>query len=235
MTKAARAPQLEAAAGQHFAVPFPAAENRWRSNLPAQFSSFVGRQRDLIEVARLLREHRTVTVVGSGGAGKTRLAIAAATELVEVFDERGVVRSARSRCGSDAGCADRGDDLGRPGSAGPPADRGAELRATRGISIGAHQRLHKRGQHRPQNIRLSLLQLVEDSRDINRVGVGGHRGDLSFGRAWRFYEGSLRWPCHQLRHAGLGLRSYTMSVDSSRAASAGGYRPRSGAQPSSAK
>ncbi|HEY5846423.1 MAG TPA: AAA family ATPase [Microlunatus sp.] len=55
--------------------------------MPAQFSSFVGRHRDLTEIARLLREHRMVTVVGSGGAGKTRLAIAAATELVEVFDD----------------------------------------------------------------------------------------------------------------------------------------------------
>ena len=87
MKKAARPSPFEAAAGQLFALPFTATEDRWRTNVPAQFSSFVGRHRDLTEIARLLREHRMVTVVGSGGAGKTRLAIAAATELVEVFDD----------------------------------------------------------------------------------------------------------------------------------------------------
>ena len=41
---------------------------------PAELTSFVGRDRPVREVAGLLKEHRLVTVTGSGGAGKTRLA-----------------------------------------------------------------------------------------------------------------------------------------------------------------
>lgn len=49
-----------------------------RNNLPAQVSSFIGRERELADVARLLRDQRIVTLTGSGGAGKTRLAFQAA-------------------------------------------------------------------------------------------------------------------------------------------------------------
>src|SRR5580704_7283900 len=45
-----------------------------RNNLPQPLTSFVGRERDVVEVANLLREHRLVTLVGSGGIGKTRVA-----------------------------------------------------------------------------------------------------------------------------------------------------------------
>jgi non-specific serine/threonine protein kinase len=41
---------------------------------PAALTSFIGRDGPLREVARLLEEHRLVTVTGPGGAGKTRLA-----------------------------------------------------------------------------------------------------------------------------------------------------------------
>ena len=60
---------------------------RARHNLPAQISSFVGRESELTEIARLLRKHRLVSLTGPGGAGKTRLALVAAGELVEVFDD----------------------------------------------------------------------------------------------------------------------------------------------------
>ncbi|MGH2401834.1 MAG: adenylate/guanylate cyclase domain-containing protein [Candidatus Limnocylindria bacterium] len=53
-----------------------------RSNLPAQLTSFVGRERELAELEALAREHRLVTVIGTGGTGKTRLMIQAATEMV---------------------------------------------------------------------------------------------------------------------------------------------------------
>jgi transcriptional regulator with XRE-family HTH domain len=46
-----------------------------RHNLPQQFTSFVGRQREVGEIAALLHEHRLVTVVGAGGVGKTRTAV----------------------------------------------------------------------------------------------------------------------------------------------------------------
>ncbi|MEU6949353.1 BTAD domain-containing putative transcriptional regulator [Streptomyces sp. NPDC046316] len=49
------------------------------SRLPARLTSFVGRDRELDRVADLLASSRLVTVVGFGGAGKTRLSLEAAT------------------------------------------------------------------------------------------------------------------------------------------------------------
>lgn len=46
--------------------------------LPAQLSSFVGRERELDQLAGLMDSSRLVTIVGPGGAGKTRLSIEAA-------------------------------------------------------------------------------------------------------------------------------------------------------------
>ncbi len=51
-------------------------------NLPAPSASFVGRGEERLALRKLLDSHRLVTVVGSGGAGKTRLAIEVAGEIV---------------------------------------------------------------------------------------------------------------------------------------------------------
>jgi non-specific serine/threonine protein kinase len=62
---------------------FPARESRRPpNNLPLELSSFVGREKELAEVKRLLEDNRLLTLTGSGGCGKTRLALAAAGELV---------------------------------------------------------------------------------------------------------------------------------------------------------
>ena len=45
-----------------------------RTNLPLPLSSFVGRERDVVEVADALHASRIVTLTGVGGVGKTRLA-----------------------------------------------------------------------------------------------------------------------------------------------------------------
>ena len=55
------------------------------NNLPFQISSFVGRARELGEVRDALGQRRLVTVVGPGGIGKTRVALAAAGEAIERF------------------------------------------------------------------------------------------------------------------------------------------------------
>jgi predicted ATPase/DNA-binding CsgD family transcriptional regulator len=57
------------------------------NNLPLDLSSFVGREKELAEVERLLENTRLLTLTGSGGCGKTRLALAAANELVEGFED----------------------------------------------------------------------------------------------------------------------------------------------------
>ncbi len=51
-------------------------------NLPVQPTSFVGRRAELAELHRLLAHERAVTVVGPGGAGKTRLAVHALAEQI---------------------------------------------------------------------------------------------------------------------------------------------------------
>ncbi|MBB4685823.1 BTAD domain-containing putative transcriptional regulator [Amycolatopsis jiangsuensis] len=45
-----------------------------RTNLRAGLTSFVGRDSDVAEVAKLVGEYRLTTLIGPGGAGKTRLA-----------------------------------------------------------------------------------------------------------------------------------------------------------------
>ena len=52
-----------------------------RGNLPAEFTSFIGRRRQLQEVKAGLSAGRLLTLVGPGGVGKTRLALRVATDL----------------------------------------------------------------------------------------------------------------------------------------------------------
>ena len=56
-----------------------------RHNLPAPLTSFVGRERELEELERLLREQRLITLTGMGGAGKTRLALETAQRQVGLW------------------------------------------------------------------------------------------------------------------------------------------------------
>ena len=54
-----------------------------RSNLPVQVTSFVGREADLAEVKALVLRHHLVTLIGTGGTGKTRLMLEVAAQLEE--------------------------------------------------------------------------------------------------------------------------------------------------------
>lgn len=51
-------------------------------NLPAEPNSFIGRERDLDELAKLLTEVRALTLSGPGGIGKTRLAVRLARGVI---------------------------------------------------------------------------------------------------------------------------------------------------------
>jgi predicted ATPase len=57
------------------------------NNLSQQVTSFVGRERELIEVQRMLRDSRLVTLHGAGGIGKTRLSLQVAAEVLDDFPE----------------------------------------------------------------------------------------------------------------------------------------------------
>ena len=83
-------------------------------NLPAEPNSFIGRERDLAELARLLGEVRALTLSGLGGIGKTRLAVRLARDVLsggEPGRGRGAARPGR-------GVAGRAGRLARPGRAG---------------------------------------------------------------------------------------------------------------------
>ena len=56
---------------------------RRRTNLPSPLTSFVGREQELAEVTDLLTRERLVTLVGPGGAGKTRLSLRIAAEMAD--------------------------------------------------------------------------------------------------------------------------------------------------------
>ena len=65
---------------------FPPLRTVSNTNLPRPASSFVGRRREVREVAALLTDgERFLTLTGPGGSGKTRLSIEAAGELVPEF------------------------------------------------------------------------------------------------------------------------------------------------------
>jgi predicted ATPase/class 3 adenylate cyclase len=70
----------------HEFPPLRSLNNR-RTNLPAQVTSFVGRERELDDVEALLSHHRLVSLIGTGGTGKTRLMLEAAGHLVGRFSD----------------------------------------------------------------------------------------------------------------------------------------------------
>jgi predicted ATPase/DNA-binding XRE family transcriptional regulator len=58
-----------------------------KHNLPAQVTSFIGRAREIAEIVALFERYRLVTIVGSGGVGKTRTALEAAAMIMQRRDE----------------------------------------------------------------------------------------------------------------------------------------------------
>jgi predicted ATPase/DNA-binding XRE family transcriptional regulator len=76
---AATRPALPRRGGASVTVgPWPQAG---ASLLPIALTTFVGRENELAEIQALVREHRMVTLVGSGGVGKTQTALRAASSL----------------------------------------------------------------------------------------------------------------------------------------------------------
>jgi predicted ATPase/class 3 adenylate cyclase len=55
------------------------------NNLPIQLTSFIGREREIAAVKKSLSKARLVTLTGSGGCGKTRLALHVAADLAEHY------------------------------------------------------------------------------------------------------------------------------------------------------
>ena len=56
-----------------------------KNNLPLQLTTFLGRAKELAELKQLLAQGRLLTLVGTGGIGKTRLALELASEVLEDY------------------------------------------------------------------------------------------------------------------------------------------------------
>jgi len=82
---AERREELEAVATDLAAALRELEEDGGRLTLPADASSFVGRRHELAELATLLRRSRLLTLTGTGGAGKTRLALELARSVERSF------------------------------------------------------------------------------------------------------------------------------------------------------
>jgi predicted ATPase len=58
-----------------------------RNNLPAQLSSFIGREGEMAEIKQLLAATRLLTLTGAGGCGKTRLALRVAADVLPEYPD----------------------------------------------------------------------------------------------------------------------------------------------------
>jgi len=68
---------------------FPSLKSLNQTNLPPPPTPLVGRKRELADLLRMLRveNNRLITLSGSGGIGKTRLALEVAAELLPAFED----------------------------------------------------------------------------------------------------------------------------------------------------
>ena len=163
------------------AFPRERSADRPLDNLPLELTSFIGREREVAEVERLLRDRRLLTLCGPGGSGKTRLALAVAQELVEVFED-GVwwvelAPDLRPET-PGAGC---GRGARRARVAGHILDRGSRglSQATRDAPRAGQLRAPGRGVRRPRCHAAQGLPRSGDPRDKQGAPARNRRVELA--------------------------------------------------------
>lgn len=74
-------------AGPGLATTFPPIRTLegFQSNLPAPLSSFIGREKEIVDVKQAIRSYRLVTIIGTGGIGKTRLSLRVVADLLDQY------------------------------------------------------------------------------------------------------------------------------------------------------
>jgi predicted ATPase/class 3 adenylate cyclase len=55
------------------------------NNLPIQTTTFIGREREMAQIKKLMKSSRLLTLTGSGGCGKTRLSLYVVADLIDDF------------------------------------------------------------------------------------------------------------------------------------------------------
>jgi predicted ATPase/class 3 adenylate cyclase len=55
------------------------------NNLPLQLTTFIGREKEIDQIKKRLEKNRLVTLIGSGGVGKTRLSVQVTSELLDEY------------------------------------------------------------------------------------------------------------------------------------------------------
>jgi predicted ATPase/transcriptional regulator with XRE-family HTH domain len=85
-TNLAEQPESQAGSATGKEKFFPG-EDFSNNNLPVQLTSFIGREREIELIKRLLEKTHLLTLTGTGGAGKTRLALEVAGELLGNFED----------------------------------------------------------------------------------------------------------------------------------------------------
>ena len=84
-----------------------AARRRRATTCRRRNTSFVGRNTDIERIATALTSNRLVTLLGTGGVGKTRFALEVARRCLERYCRRRLVRRSRGRRKSGIGAAER--------------------------------------------------------------------------------------------------------------------------------
>jgi len=81
-------PSRETQALSHWIKQTPSLSDAARiSNVPIPLTSFIGRKNEIMQIKTLLAGSRMLTLVGSGGSGKTRLSIQVSIELMDSYQD----------------------------------------------------------------------------------------------------------------------------------------------------
>jgi predicted ATPase/DNA-binding SARP family transcriptional activator len=80
-------PRLDWVAAPAVVAATKAATHGVVTNLPASLTTFIGREEELRAVSKAVAEYRLVTLTGTAGSGKTRLAIECGRNLLDAFED----------------------------------------------------------------------------------------------------------------------------------------------------